>query len=89
MYVIEDSASMLVGYGVTRSMYERVASSAVALSRWRALNSNTSVLNSRVTSMTAASSGPQAATLNVMMIGSLFEAFTASAIGLFGSATTL
>ena len=58
-------------------MYERVVSMVVALSLCRALNSKTSVVNNRVTSITAASYGPQAATGNAMMIESLFAAWTA------------
>jgi hypothetical protein len=73
-----------------RSMNDRVASMLVAFSRWRALNSNMSVVNRRPTSITAVSFfGPHAATLNAIRIASLFDAPTACAIGSFGSATTL
>src|SRR5260370_29744086 len=91
VYVWVATTSMFSGYGEMRSIYERDASMVVALNRWRALNSYTSVVNSRVTSITGMllSSPPNAATGKVIRMAWLLAAFTACEIGVLGSATTL
>src|ERR1017187_4583579 len=53
-----DSTSIFSGYGEIRSMYERLESIVLALRRWRALSSNTSLVNKRVTSMMMEGSRP-------------------------------
>src|SRR6516165_9509230 len=88
VYVTVARVSIFSGYGEMRSIYDRDVSMDVAPRRWRALISNTSVVNSRVTSTTGSPSLAKAATGKVMMV-SLFAALTAWAIGAFGSATTL
>src|ERR1017187_1058394 len=76
VYVTVDSASMFSGYGDRRSMNDREASMVVAPSRWRALNSGTSVVKSRVTSITGAPSLANAATGKLIMMVLLLDAFT-------------
>src|SRR5262245_47354390 len=68
------STSMLVGNDTMRSTNDRVASKARARNRDLALNSLTSVVKSRVTSMTGASSLPSASIQNDMIIGLLLAA---------------
>src|SRR5258708_3591268 len=58
----------------------RLASTAVAPSRWRALNSGVSAVNMRPTSITRAPSFFNAATFKLMMIASLFAVRTATPI---------
>ena len=83
------SASIFSGYGEMRSIYDRQASMALAFSRWRALNSEMSVVNRRVTSITAEPlSCANAATGKVIRMALLLAALTACAIGVLGSATT-
>ena len=72
---------MLSGNDTARSTNERWASKARERTRARPLNSGTSVVNTRVTSITGASPLPSASTLNAIRIVSLFAASTACAIG--------
>ena len=88
MNVCVASTSMFVGNETIRSMNDRVASKARARNRALALNSVTSVVNRRVTSMTGASSFPNASIQKDIMIGLLLAACTARETGSFGSATT-
>jgi hypothetical protein len=63
------SISTLVGNDTARSTNDRLASKARAPTRVRPLNSGTSVVKSRVTSITAESSFPSASMLKAMTIG--------------------
>ena len=74
------------GNAVTCSMKLRLASMPRPRTRARALISGTSLRNSRVTSITGASFGPNAAIGNDMTMDGLLAACTALAIGSPGSA---
>ena len=87
MKVCVASSSMLVGKDDALSMKDRDASNPRARNRVRGLNSVTSVVNNRVTSITTDSFGPMASMLNAMMIVLLLAASTALEIGSFLSAT--
>ena len=72
---------MLSGNDTARSTNERCASKVRERTRARPLNSGTSVVNTRVTSITGASPLPSASMLNAIRMVSLFAASTAWAIG--------
>src|SRR5689334_9074938 len=81
------STSTLSGYAATRSMSERAAS-GIPRSVAPGASSAGGAVNRRVTSTTAALSGPYASTLSDAMTGANVDAATASAISLVESATT-
>src|SRR5687767_4731750 len=80
------SISMFSGYAATRSMSERVAS-GMPRSVAPGPSSDGGAVNSRVTSITAALSGPYASTLNDEITDANVDAATARAISLVESAT--
>jgi hypothetical protein len=76
------STFTLSGNETARSIQERLASSwARGLMRCAGESSVGTWVKSRVTSITAALSGPYASTLNTAMIGLTFAAWTASRTG--------
>jgi hypothetical protein len=78
---------MLSGNETARSTKERDPSKVRDRTRARPLNSGTSVVNARVTSITGASFFPSASMLKAIRIVSLLAASTACAIGCRWSAT--
>src|SRR5262245_58943038 len=80
------STSTFSGYVATRSISERVAS-GMPRSVAPGPSSDGGAVNNRVTSITAALSGPYASTLNDAITDANVDASTARAISWLGSAT--